>query len=420
MNNLWMFRFFYRKRLLEQKASPFKIKNETDSIRSACIDEVLVRTKPLLLIAKNLVYKIAVKSVQNKRTRVFRSECAPEEVKGNPLFCQSEITQFTRKYYINGITIIAFILGEAVLYYIIIPLFIPQAPLLIQIIVSLFLAFFIVVCLNYGTEKHFMFRNAVLACERKEITASMLKQYRDKQWLGYFLIVLALGVTICVAIARVFYLEQVDPQGLDPERFKSVKQASFFASFATLGITVMAGILLALIKYDQVKLGEKYHVFRYWKKMHTRRNKYIRQSITVAHSILAIIDKEANKHWMICIDLKRVYHMHHEFDERYVGLYLEYQTTKDDESFAITDTLFRKYTCIQCADEHLFKYGIRNSKEIKPIILYCMYVLKLPEEHITEQLSNASSSQLRADTLSFSLNGKGTKLDSSTTLNTEI
>jgi hypothetical protein len=420
MNNLWIFRFFYRKRLLEQKASPFKIKNETDSIRSACIDEVSERTKPLLLIAKNLVYKIAVKSVQNNRTRVFRSESAPEEVKSNPLFSQNEITQFTRKYYINGITIIAFILGEAVLYYIIIPLFIPQAPLIIQIIVSLFLSFFIVVCLNYGTEKHFAYRNAVTAHEKKQITASVLKQYKDKQWLGYFLIVLSLGVSVFVAIARVFYLEQVDPQGLSPERFNSVKQASFFASFATLGITIMAAILLALIKHDQLKLGEKYHVFCYWKRMHTRRNRYIRQSIAIAHSTLAIIEKETNKHWMFCIDLKRVYHMQQEFDEKYEGLYQEYQATKDDEAFAITDAVFRKYDCIQCADEHLFKYGIRNCKEIKPIILYCMYVLKLPEEHITEQLSNTPSAQSKNENSLFSLNGKGTKLDSFTTTNNEI
>lgn len=403
----WLFRWWVTMKLKEQINSPFKLKNEVDSLKSNSVLEIEQTTEPLWLNIKKLIYKIGIKTVQNNRVRIHRNAFKQLEILPNPVFTQNQIVGIVGKYWLFIIVIIGFIVSESFLYYLTASLFVPGGSQFMKIAVSIFLAMLIMFSLDFCFGKHFQYREAAGHHSKKEINDIELKKYRDRRNLGYALIVLSFAAIIFSGLARIFFLENIPGTGLTPEKLKSVQRASKMASLLTMVVTIIAAILLALLKQEQSKIAIKYHVYRNWHNALIKRNDYTQVLIRDANKMILITEQSIEKHWQLVIDLKRIFKMPQEYDEKYEELNQEYLGIKSKPGFTLNDHLYRKFLPIQAAHEELFRYGILNSAEIKDKITLANTVLKTPENYINEQLDaiNHQTQSVTSTPSALTLNG---------------
>lgn len=403
----WLFRWWYVMKLKQQRNSPFKMKNETDALKSNCIAEIQNETESFWYSIKRLVHKLGVKSIQNNRSRIYRDEFGIESILPNPVFSDNQIALIKSKDTSLKAVIIFFSISESFLYYLTASLFVPGGAEYMKISVAIFLALLIMFALNYAFGKHFIYREAIEKHGKNEISVHEMKKFRDMRNLGYLIIVLSFSAIIFAGISRVFFLEHIPTAGLSTAKANSVQKASDMASYFTLLITIIAAIFMALIKQDQSKYSNKYKVYKSWKSAHIKGNTYIQGLIKDANALIVTAEHITEKYWQLVVDLKRIYKMDTEYDIKYEDLHKEFMKAQSSNSFVITESLYRKYAPIQCSNEELFKFGIYNDKRLKEKIDFCVTILSLPEDHIKEHLQTLMQNEKPQLSITpFSSNGK--------------
>lgn len=171
--NGWKLQDHYIKKLLEQKDSPFKMKNETDSIKSNCLTEIINELTPLWLTIKSINYKLGIKNLENNGARIYRDEFGKETKLSNPVFSANELHSIQGKSTLLLIVVIAFTIAESFLYFLTASLFIPGAPDYMKILVAIFLAVLLMLALNYSFHQHFFYRT-VLEKYQKKVKAPLI------------------------------------------------------------------------------------------------------------------------------------------------------------------------------------------------------------------------------------------------------
>lgn len=385
--NGWKLQDHYVKKLLEQKDSPFKMKNEADSIKSSCLIEIQNNITPLWLSIKNIAYKLGIKNIENNSSRLFRDEFGKVTKLPNPVFSANELHSIRSKSIILVIIVISFTVAESFLYFLTASLFVPGAPEYMKILVAIFLAVLLMLALNYAFHRHFFYRIVIERYHKKEITEIEIRKHRDMRNIGYFIIIICFSAILFAGFSRIFFLENVPTAGLSDAKAESVTKASKMASIFTMLITIIAAIFMAVIKQDQAIYSVKHKIYKEWKNANIKRNIYTQNLIGHANSILLLVEKHAEKYWELVIDLKRVYHMETEYDSKYEELYKEFVELKASKNFILNEHVYRKFTVLQCSDELLFKYGIFNDETINAKINFCLEILKIPEVHIQDHLS---------------------------------
>ncbi len=387
--NGWKLQNHYIKKLLRQKDSPFKMKNECDSLKSACLTEIQNDIAPLWLSIKSISYKLGIKNIENNSSRIFRDEFGKITKLPNPVFSSNELHSIKSKSIMLIIIVISLTVAESFLYYLTASLFVPGAPEYMKILVAIFLAVLLMLALNYSFHRHFQFRMVMEKYHRKEISENEIQKFKDTRNIGYFIIILCFAAILFAGFSRVFFLENVPTNGLSEAKAESIIRASKMASIFTMLITIIAAIFMAVIKQDQATYSVKYKVYKAWKKSNIKRNIYTQTLINHANSILILIEKHTEKYWELVIDLKRVYHMETEYDSKYEELNTQFIELKASKNFILNEHIYRKYTALQSSDEMLFKYGIYNDEIIHAKINFCLEILKLPEIHIQDHLNKA-------------------------------
>lgn len=384
MNLNWLFRPWYIWKLRQQLNSPFKMKNETEAIKSGCLAEIQHSVEPLWLAIKRVLYHLGIKTIQNNRARINRNEFGQQMISPNPLFAQNQVTRIFRKYWINVLVIVVFVSSEGYLYLITASLFVPGGSKLMKISVAVFLALLTMFSLHLGFTQHFKYRELKGLVNDELMRKEELKKQNDLRILSYILVGISLCAIIFSGLARIYFLEFIPGDGLSPERLTAVQRSSKWASLLTMAVTLSTALLLALIKKEQATVADQYHVCRYWKRAIKRRNNYTQQLIHDANKLTLIVEQTIEKHWQLVVDLKRIYKMPVEYDEKYEALNREYLEIKARQGFTLNDTLYRKFSPIQSAHEELFRFGIYNMPEIKEKIAFANSMLKLPEEYLAE------------------------------------
>ena len=394
----WLFSLWYAKQLKQIKDLPFKMKIETDSLKSNCILEIENHVELIWLSIKGLLYKLGIKSIQNLRARIHRDEFGKQAICNNPVFAENEVADIKSKYWLYITIITGFCIAESFLYLLTASLFVPGGGLLLQLPVAIFLAVLVMLSLNYAFEKHFQYREVMERYSKKELTDIELHKYSDMRNIGYVIILLCFGAIIFSGLARIFYLEYIPARGLSPERVLSVTRASKMASIFTMLITIITALFMAMIKKDQTKISNRFRVYRTWHNAHVKRNDYTQSLIQSANRIILVTEQCFEKHWQLVIDLKRIYKMDTEYDEKYEALHQEYVQLKAKPGFRVTDDIYGKFSVIQCVYEEIFRYGVLNAKEIKDKIDFANEILKVPEGYLAEHLE-AMAMQKKDETI---------------------
>ena len=65
------------------------------------------------------------------------------------------------------------------------------------------------------------------------------------------------------------------------------------------------------------------------------------------------IEQSIESYWMLIIEIKRIFKMPTEYDEKYEALNTEYIEIKSKPGFTINDHVYRKFAPVQSAHEEL-------------------------------------------------------------------
>lgn len=287
----WFLSRRYLQKLAKQHQSPFKLKLETDSRRSACISEIQGRIEPLWLSVKALIYKLGIKNIQNNAIRVSRDDYGKQTTLPNPVFSAAQGARIKIKQRLFSIAIPVFLTAESALYLLTAALFVPGASPYLKALVALFLALLFMLSLNYSFEKHFAYREAVDRHSRKELSDFQLRVYRDQRNFGYLLGGLSFTAFIFAGLSRIFFLEHIPANGLDEAKLKSIQVASTWGSLFTMVVTLVTALLMGLLKHEQRKNGVQYRVLQEWQTANVKRNSYTQELIKQANTIILIAEQ---------------------------------------------------------------------------------------------------------------------------------
>jgi hypothetical protein len=382
----WLFHLFYVKRLKEVQSLSFKMKLETDTLKSNAIVEIDNEVEQHWLSINGLLYKLGIKSIQNLRARLHRDDFGKQALSHNPVFSANQIAAIKIAYWVC-LTLIVFLSGaESFLYKLTASLFVAGAGEVVHYIISILFAVGLMWGLGFGFDQHFKYREVMERHEKEELTDIQLHKYRDMRYIGYFLFAICFGAIVFSGFARIFYLEYIPARGMSPERVASVTKASKMASIFSLLFTLLISFVTVTLKMKLAKASIQYQVYKEWHAAHVSRNDYTQRLYEDAKKLTLEVGKIIQKYWQLVADLKRVFKMKNEYDEMYATLNQEYIQLKAKPGFVVTTDIYSKFSPIQCAHEELFEFGIRNSKEIKDKLEFAEEILKVPKEHLEEHL----------------------------------
>jgi hypothetical protein len=386
MKSQLFFRWWYVRMLIELRMLPYKMKLQTELIRSDCIMQIQRKIKVLYLSLKARQYRAGVKQVQNLRARLQRSAFGNPTFAGTPLFGQSEIVKVKLQFFVYSLILIAFLAPETFIYYLTASLFTPGAPNVVKLSVATFLALVIMLTLSFGLRKLCAYREAVQRKSMGQLTDQEFRQYRYAPAWGYFVVGITYAAVVLAGLARVFYLEFIPANGLSEEKLESVRRASRAASIFTVLITLASAYYTAALKLELSKIAERFYVYRYWNRTHRRENKNYQGLIRESQKLLLKVEKCTEQGWQVIIDLKRVYKLEQEYDLMYQLLNEEYTRLKVKPGFSVDAQVYARFAPIQCAHRELFEFGVTSTPEIKEKVAFARAVLAMPGKHIESEL----------------------------------
>lgn len=361
------------------KETPFRIKNETERVRSAAIMDIERRTKSIWEGMNGMLYKAGVARTENGASRLIRGPVA-EQVTANPVFTHDQEAGL-KKYVANMLVIIFFVASEAGLYYMISACYIPHSTPALRVVLALFLSFLGMKGVSQGYSARFIYLEAL---HTKTLTAFELAERRDKYYWGTIVMALSFVGIVAAGLARCFFLESIPEGGMSPQRLHAVIMAGKATSVFTMVVGLTCAMILATQKHDQAALGQTYFKFRKWRKVTSKHDRCNKKLGSLAIAMLSIIEQRIEKAWQEMIAVKKNLASTDECDTKHAALNREYDALKAASGFIVTDAIYLKFSAIQGSCEALFKYGLLNVRGIKEKIALAHEALARVDNHVVE------------------------------------
>jgi hypothetical protein len=353
------------KRRIKKDTSDFKIKNESEAIRSSCIKEILDSTKDDIKNAEYLYEKITKRIKARDKHYITRDIMGNEIKLKNPIFTQSEISQVSktiRKYYF---TIILFVVFETLLWLFAADAFFPELPNIAKYLISFILGVGLMLLIEKGFGNLSEYKEALLYKETGQMDDPHFRKYKSKRTIGYFLIGLVILVIIGLGIARVILLTPTSSGLFTSEEFERLKLFNIIAPIALSVLSIGIAIYMGSAKLDQSAYKIKYDAYKKWREHNKKTNSHITKMRDIVAKLSNTISSTIEKSWQLIIDLKRICGL--EYDTRFQKEYVEYIDEKRKNDFVLNDEVYRKFENIISVDQSLYNYGIESNKEIKQI-----------------------------------------------------
>jgi hypothetical protein len=380
--NISVFRWWYRRILLVINHLPYKLKFQSEAIRSDCVSTIVNRSKLLLRRIELRIYKAGIKQIQLIRVKIQSGEKTGVCFSPNIAFAQTEVVGIKIRFFLYSILLMLFLLSEVIILSLVASLFVPGGTETMKFSVSLFLALGIMVTISASMKKIEEYKEAHIRFKKGSLTGEELLTFRTaRTWGVVFMIVTYVSIGFA-GIARICFLEFVPSNGMEQAKYESVQRASFFASAFMLLISFGCAHSTAQLKLELSKVAKRFFVYRYWRRTHKRENRNYQQLIKDAQRLLTMIEAQAQSGWQLIMDLVRVYQPEDECDACFVELNQEFIKVKTKPGFSIDETIYAKFAPVQNCHRELFIYGIFNAKEVAEKIAFAKAVLAKAKEHL--------------------------------------
>jgi len=360
---------------------PFKMKIATERLRSACILQVSNDTERICRKLKRLIHKAGMKRAEHAGARLNRNLFSKETVIDNPVFTHAQMAEL-KKYLPTLWLVFLFIFGETSLNYIVSCCFLPGASDYVKYPFALFLSIIGMMGLHVGYSRHFAYKEALHT--KDSIDAYELENYRDKCLWGYAILALTFIGIIAAGFVRIFFTEEIPPDGLSQERLHSLIQVGKYSGIFTMSVTLTSAMLLAGIKHEQAKRGISFFINRKLQACKRKNERYHIQLLDQSEMLRSTVDQCMEKNWQLITRLKELFRLEEEFDLKYLALNKEYVELKSRPDFSLTDALYLKFNPLQCSYEEIFKYGILHTGAIKEKLQLAAEAEKMANRHVEE------------------------------------
>lgn len=340
---------------------PFKMKNWTETQKSDCIADIINDISKISIKYDHDITRWNLKwkkdEVLNCYTNIFGDR---KELK-KPIFTQNEIASISSNTIWEIFLITLFIILEGFIFSQLMNLIIPREVRRqfwwISIPIGVALSLLIVKTVKTSFTYYYDYIEArALKLEENYPDFKMDKFIKNRN-ISYFIFVAFIAFSIFAGFIR----EKVllgDAAETNPFMGKMV----FFMS---LTLSLMVVVVLALIEKQLHDKKIKNAVFKNWRKHEKERKEYmtsLKEMYTKATRSIAV---NMEYYWSLVLDLQRIFGLQFDDEDKVIyEIFRSRVTSKEINLNQITDEIYYIYTPIQCADEHLFKYGIERDERI--------------------------------------------------------
>lgn len=361
--------------------STFRIKNETERIRSSALTDIQRDTRRLWKKIVSLLYRGGIARTEQGAARIVRGHI--EKVSSNPVFTHSEEAGL-KGYIWNMILISFYIASEALLYFLISSTYVPGSSPILRSVLALFLSMLGVKGIYLGYSTRFSYLRALSV--KDALTEYELTEYREKYHWGRVIGVLSLVGIIAAGMARIYFLESgVIADGLTPERLHSVIMAGRATSVFTMVVGVTCAMILATQKHEQAALGVLFVRRNKWRRATAKQDRCNEILGALAISMRSIIERRIERAWQELVTAKASLGAPDEHDAKYAQLSVEYEVLKASLGFAVTDAVYNRFSAIASTCEQLFKHGLYSAPGIQEKIALANKILRDIDKGVDER-----------------------------------
>ena len=347
---------------------PFKMRNFTESYQEDCRESIKEEFKGITAKLPNIWTRINLKDAKQKMHDNFVDILGRSNPVKQPIFSENEVARFKQNFWAYVGVLLLMVFFESVLYSMMASLFIKKQTLKdlagIEFIFGFAFAVIFVAALHFAFKSLWEYLEAKYLIEKDKLNKVELKPFYSKLILAIIILLVFIVTNVYTGFIRATIIE---PSSTSSSSFIDKIHGPLLVF--SIAITFVVALVMALLEKEITEKGEKFKVFKNWKRQQKQRKVYNSQVKDMLKKSLERKDILIEQYWGVLKDLQRVFEIEVDADKQ--GLYdeLNDKISKNEIDLQkLDEKIYQHYLPVAATRHELFEYGVESDQGITKII----------------------------------------------------
>lgn len=347
---------------------PFKMRNFTESYQEDCRESVKEEFKGITAKLPAIWTRLNLKDAKQKMHNNYVDVLGRSTPMKQPIFTANEVAKFESNRRVYFVVLLIMLAFETFLYSMIKKILIPKDMLDlypgIEFAVGFFFALIFVAILHFAFKFMWEYFEAKYIVAKQNLDKNELKPFHRNFIFSLIMISIFVVANIATGYLRATFLEP-HSSSTNPNAEATHIAFLLFSILITFGVA----FVMALLEKEIAEKGEKFKVFKNWKRQQKERKKYNSQVKDMLKKCLERKDILIEEYWGVLKDLQRVFEIEVDADrqELYDELNKKIKSNEVD-LYKLDEKVYQHYLPVAATRHELFEYGVDNDKGISDTI----------------------------------------------------
>jgi len=344
------------------------MRNFTESYQEDCRESIKEEFKGITAKLPNIWTRINLKDAKQKMHDNFVDILGRSNPVKQPIFSENEVARFKQNFWAYVGVLLLMVFFESVLYSMMASLFIKKQTLKdlagIEFIFGFAFAVIFVAALHFAFKSLWEYLEAKYLIEKDKLNKVELKPFYSKLILAIIILLVFIVTNVYTGFIRATIIE---PSSTSSSSFIDKIHGPLLVF--SIAITFVVALVMALLEKEITEKGEKFKVFKNWKRQQKQRKVYNSQVKDMLKKSLEGKDILIEQYWGVLKDLQRVFEIEVDADKQ--GLYdeLNDKISKNEIDLQkLDEKIYQHYLPVAATRHELFEYGVESDQGITKII----------------------------------------------------
>jgi len=347
---------------------PFKMRNFTESYQEDCRESIKEEFKGITAKLPNIWTRINLKDAKQKMHDNFVDILGRSNPVKQPIFSENEVARFKQNFWAYVGVLLLMVFFESVLYSMMATLFIKKQTLKdlagIEFIFGFAFAVIFVAALHFAFKSLWEFLEAKYLIEKDKLNKVELKPFYSKLILAIIILLVFIVTNVYTGFIRATIIE---PSSTSSSSFIDKIHGPLLVF--SIAITFVVALVMALLEKEITEKGEKFKVFKNWKRQQKQRKVYNSQVKDMLKKSLEGKDILIEQYWGVLKDLQRVFEIEVDADKQELYDELNDKISKNEIDLQkLDEKIYQHYLPVAATRHELFEYGVESDQGITKII----------------------------------------------------
>jgi len=347
---------------------PFKMRNFTESYQEDCRESIKEEFQAITAKLPNIWTRINIKDAKQKMHDNFVDILGRSNPVKQPIFSENEVARFKQNFWAYVGVLLLMVFFESVLYSMMASLFIKKQTLKdlagIEFIFGFAFAVIFVAALHFAFKSLWEFLEAKYLIEKDKLNKVELKPFYSKLILAIIILLVFIVTNVYTGFIRATIIE---PSSTSSSSFIDKIHGPLLVF--SIAITFVVALVMALLEKEITEKGEKFKVFKNWKRQQKQRKVYNSQVKDMLKKSLEGKDILIEQYWGVLKDLQRVFEIEVDADKQELYDELNDKISKNEIDLQkLDEKIYQHYLPVAATRHELFEYGVESDQGITKII----------------------------------------------------